>query len=148
MNETISRLLLAIEAVVLLLPLSLLYGVLLAVLFDANLTRMLVNEPGMLIGMLFSGGGLFALWRLLGTAIVSGVAALREVPRVWLAFCLLIAAWVAIAWLVQLWIAFMGAGYQLQSALQNLLLGLYGAPALVPLVHLAAELRWRKGGAA
>jgi len=32
------------------------------------------------------------------------------------------------------------------SEIRGAVLGFYGAPALVPLLHLAAELRWRKGG--
>lgn len=148
MNETISRFLLAIEAIGLLLPLTLLYGLLFAFVFGASTSAMLLAEPGVLSALLAAGAGLFALWRLLATAVISGIAALRDVHRAWMAFCALIALWVVVAWLTQVWIASPGQGPKLQAHLQDVLLGLYGAPALVPLLHLAAELRWRKGGAA
>ncbi|MGB5300960.1 MAG: hypothetical protein WBN48_19755 [Thiogranum sp.] len=146
MNETLSRSVLALEALVLLLPLSALYGALFTILFPNGGLNEFSTDPSLLIAALFAGAGLLALWRLLATAVISGIAALRAVHRGWMLFCALIAAWVAVAWLIVLLTPVLADVPASFSGIRGAVLGLYGAPALLPLLHLAAELRWRKGG--
>jgi len=148
MNETISRILLAIEAVVLLLPLSLLYGLLVVALLDDGVGRLGAGDADWLIGMLLAGAGLVALWRLLGTAVYSGIAALHRVNRAWMLFCMFIGVWVLIACLLQFGLSYLAADPLDHPGMRGMMLGLFGLPALVPLAHLAAELGWRKAGAA
>ena len=146
MNETLSRSVLALEALVLLLPLSALYGALFTILFPNGGLNEFSTDPSLLIAALFAGAGLLALWRVLATAVISGIAALRAVHRGWMRFCGLIAVWVAVAWLIVLLTAVLADVPASFSGIRGAVLGLYGAPALLPLLHLAAELRWRKGG--
>lgn len=146
MNETLSRSVLALEALVLLLPLSALYGALFTILFPNGGLNEFSTAPSFLIAALFAGAGLLALWRLLATAVISGIAALRAVHRGWMLFCSLIAVWVAATWLIVLLTPMLADVPASFSGIRGAVLGLYGAPALLPLLHLAAELRWRKGG--
>jgi hypothetical protein len=146
MNETISRILLALEAIGLLLPLSLLYGLLVVALLDDGVGRLGPGDADWLIGVLLAGAGLIALWRLIGTAVYSGIAALHSVHRAWMLFCMFIGVWVLIACLIQVGVAWLDADPLNQPGMRGLMLGLFGLPALVPLAHLAAEQGWRKRG--
>lgn len=146
MNETLSRTVLALEALVLVLPLSALYGVLFTILFPNGGLNEFSTDPSFLVATLFAGAGLLALWRLLATAVISGIAALRAVHRGWMLFCTLIGVWVAVTWLILLSTPLLADVPASFSGIRGAVLGLYGAPALLPLLHLAAELRWRKGG--
>ena len=100
MNETLSRSVLALEALVLLLPLSALYGMLFTILFANGELNEFSADPSFLIATLLAGAGLLALWRLLATAVISGIAALHAVRRGWMLFCALVAVWVAVSWLI------------------------------------------------
>lgn len=145
MNETLSRSLLALEAIGLLLPLSLLYGVLFILLFFDGTFNEFSGNPAFAIATLLAGAGLIALWRLLATGVISGIAALREVHRGWMRFCALIAAWVAVAWLIMMLAQLFGDTAVSWSRFEGVVLGIYGAPALIPLLHLAAERYLRNG---
>jgi hypothetical protein len=146
MNETLSRSVLALEGLVLLLPLSALYGALFSILFPNGGLNEFSTDPSFLVAALFAGAGLLALWRLLATAVIAGIAALRAVHRGWMRFCALIAVWVAVTWLIVLLTPLLADSPVSFSGIRGAVLGLYGAPALLPLLHLAAELRLRKGG--
>lgn len=146
MNETLSRSVLALEALVLLLPLSAAYGMLFTILFRNGTLNEFSADPSFLIATLFAGAGLLALWRLLATAVIAGIAALRAVRRGWMLFCALIAVWVAVSWLILALTPLLADIPVAFTGIRGAVLGLYGAPALLPLLHLAAELRWRQGG--
>jgi hypothetical protein len=144
MNETLSRFLLALEALTLLLPLSALYGLLFAIAFTGNAWNLSSGNLSFGIATLLAGAGLVALWRLLVTGMLFGIAALRAVPRGWTLFCTLIGGWVVTAWSLMALAALGGSPLSL-SPFAGVFLGVYGTPALVPLLHLAAELHWREG---
>jgi len=145
MNETLSRSLLAVEAAGLLLPLSLLYLLLFSITFGGSISDTLTVQPGVAVATLLAGAGLLALWRLLATGVIFGIAALRKVHRGWMLFCMLVAAWVVIAWLGNLWISLLTSDSRPGADLTGATLGIFGVPALVPLLHLAAERYWRGG---
>ena len=80
MSERLSRGLLAAEAWLLLLPLSLAYGLYLVVAFPyGSPSQPLVRLLSMLATFV-SGAGLLALWVLVATALRDGFEALRRVP--------------------------------------------------------------------
>lgn len=142
MNENISRSLLAVEALVLLLPLSLLYGLWFS-MFPRGALYAFSANPSFVIATLLSGAGLLALWRLLFTAVFQGIAALRALPRGWLVFCTLIAIWTVVALLDMAQTPLLSDSLFMATALRGYGLGIFGAPALLPWLHLVAEARWR-----
>lgn len=146
MNESLSRLLLAVEAVVLLLPLTLLYGVL-AMIAIGGAVNGQVPSSLPLAGTAASGAGLVAVWYALLRAVVGGIASLRALHPAWMRVAGGIAVWVVAAWCLA-GAGALSAGGSAQPLFDDFLLGLYGLPALPSFVHLSAERLWRARGAA
>lgn len=141
LKESASRILLALEAVLLVLPLSLLYGVLMAYAFPDIVRSGSDFVPVMLAATLYAGAALIALWWLLIVAIARGVTALKSTHTAWLLVCSIAALWVVVAGVL---LAAESCCMSLAPQWAGLILGIYGLPALLPYSHLLLERRLRR----
>lgn len=134
MNEKMSRVLLAIEALVLCLPLTLIYGfrVLPAALYfsgDATVEPLYLTVVVHLVII----AGLLSAWRLMTGFILFGQVSLRRAAGLWWAVSGLVACLALLAWLIP-----PGDGTSVPTSLSAFGWGVIFLP---PYLHLLLERR-------